>query len=304
MRCTIAIAFSSAFLAATGIADASECKGNPTAIGTSRVLTIDPTEHARVGAMQYGESLPLNDHEVVLTFDDGPLPPHTKHILDTLASQCVKATFFMIGRMANEFPGLVRRAFSAGHTIGSHSQNHPSNIQTMPTADAEKEVEDGITSITTALGDTEALTPFFRFPGFGRTAEVESYLASRGIMVWSADFPADDWTHISAQQVMARALERLERKGKGVLLLHDIQPATALALPGLLQELKRRNYRIVHVVSAGADRPKTVTEPQQWVLHASAKHFSPSRPKRSLAPRPSPEPGRPLILFPPLRSPS
>jgi peptidoglycan-N-acetylglucosamine deacetylase len=262
----VAVAGFLAVFAIAGMAEAAECKGNPSAIGTSRVLTVDPTEHARIGAMNYTESLPLQDHEVVLTFDDGPLPPHTTQVLNTLASQCVKATFFIVGRMANEFSSLVRRAYKEGHTIATHSQNHPWNIQKMPADAVEKEVEDGIASVSAALGDPGALAPFFRFPGFGRKAEVEQYLAAKGIMVWSADFPADDWKHISSKQVMARALSRLEHHGKGILLLHDMQPATVRALPDLLKELKKRNFRIVHVVPAGADQPKTVTDPQQWVL--------------------------------------
>jgi hypothetical protein len=116
------------------------------------------------------------------------------------------------------------------------------------------------------LGDEKAVAPFFRFPGLGRTNDVEDYLASRGLMAWSADFPADDWRRISANEVLHRALRRLEAHGKGVLLLHDIQPATALALPTLLHELKARGYRIVHVVPATADRPKTFTTASQWRL--------------------------------------
>lgn len=304
MRCAIAVAFSHAFLVATGIADAGECKGNPAAIGTSRVITIDPTEHGRIGKMNYAETLPLEDHEVVLTFDDGPLSPYTNRILDTLALHCVKATFFVVGRMANNFPRLLRRAYGEGHTIASHSQNHPLKMQQLSAADAEKEIEDGMASIVTALGDAQALAPFFRFPGFGRTAEVEEYLASRGIMVWSADFPADDWTRISAKQVLARALDRLERHGRGVLLLHDIQPATALALPEFLQELKKRHYRIVHVVPAGPERPKTITEPQQWVMHAPPNQVLPPRRPASLEQRGAAGAVRPPMPRPKPRSPS
>jgi peptidoglycan-N-acetylglucosamine deacetylase len=106
-------------LSGTVIGIASECPGNPNALGTSRIMVVDPAEHPRVGSLQYQETLPLNDHEVVLTFDDGPLPPYTTHILDTLASNCVKATFFIVGRMANSSPDLVRRAFREGHTIGN-----------------------------------------------------------------------------------------------------------------------------------------------------------------------------------------
>src|SRR6202046_4420842 len=106
-------------------ASAADCPGHPDAIGTSRTLVVDPREHPRIGTMQYHESLPLEDHEVVLTFDDGPLPPRTNHVLDILAAECVKATFFMVGKMATTYPDVARKVLAAGHTIGTHSQTHP-----------------------------------------------------------------------------------------------------------------------------------------------------------------------------------
>jgi peptidoglycan/xylan/chitin deacetylase (PgdA/CDA1 family) len=263
------------FLIATlmgGSALAAECPGGRAdALGTERVLVVAPKEHGRIGTMQYPETLPLADKEVVLTFDDGPLPPYTDRILETLAAECVKATFFMVGRQANAYPAMVRRVFNEGHTIASHSQNHPLIFTKLTLLRAQQEVDQGVQSITAALGDARALSPFFRFPGLGHSRGVEAYLASRGIMVWSADFLADDWTHIHAQQVLHRALQRLEEKGKGILLLHDIQPATALMLPQLLRELKARGYHIVQVVPAGPDRPRTVTEPESWAVHKPAK---------------------------------
>ena len=249
---------------------AAECPGGrPDALGTERVLVVAPKEHARIGTMQYPETLPLADKEVVLSFDDGPLPPYTDRVLETLAAECVKATFFMVGRQAHAYPATVRRVYNEGHTIASHSQNHPRIFTRLTLAGAQQEVEQGIQSITGGLGDARALAPFFRFPGLGRSRAVEAYLASHSIMVWSADFVADDWTHINAQQVLRRALARIEEKHKGVLLLHDIQPATALMLPQLLRELKARGYRVVQVVPAGPDRPQTVTEPENWVMHRS-----------------------------------
>lgn len=247
------------------------CPGHPDALGTSRTLVVDPTEHTKIGTMQYGETLPLKDHEVVLTFDDGPLPPHSNQVLETLANQCVKATFFIIGRMAKQYPDGVRRLRDAGHTIGTHSENHPLSFNHMPLQRAEQEIDEGIAHTTAALGgDASAVSPFFRIPGLLRAEGVEDYLASRGIMTWSADFPADDWRHITPAQVLNYALTRLEAKGKGVLLLHDIQGRTASMLPQLLRELKSRGYHVVHVVAATPDLPKTPTEARDWLMHPNA----------------------------------
>src|SRR6476660_78184 len=106
-------------------ASAADCPGHPDALGTSRVLVVDPNEHPRIGTMQYAETLPLADREVVLTFDDGPLPKYSNQVLAILAEQCVKATFFIVGRQANANPEGVRKVAYAGHTVGTHSQNHP-----------------------------------------------------------------------------------------------------------------------------------------------------------------------------------
>src|SRR3954467_6243350 len=196
-------------------ASAADCPGNPAALGTSRTLVVDPKEHRRIGTMQYEETLPLKDHEVVLTFDDGPLPPHSAQVLDLLAAQCVKATFFIIGRMARSFPDGVRRVRDAGHSIGTHTQNHPLSMNRMPIERARQEIEEGIAAIKAALGDGGGLAPFFRIPGLLRADAVEDYLASQGIQIWSADFPADDWRHISSARVYDLAMKRLEAKGKG-----------------------------------------------------------------------------------------
>jgi hypothetical protein len=185
-------------------------------------------------------------------------------VLETLAAECVKATFFMVGRQARAFPEMVRRIYNEGHTVASHSQTHPRIFTRLRMAAAENEIDQGRESVAAALGDERAMAPFFRFPGLGRSDAIEEYLAAHGLMTWSADFLADDWRRITAQQVLTRALDRLDRRGKGVLLLHDIQPRTALALPALLTALKARGYRIVHVVPAGPDRPKTVAPPDAW----------------------------------------
>ena len=249
-------------------APAADCPGNPDALGTSRTLVVDPREHPRIGTMQYPETLPLADHEVVLTFDDGPLPKYSNQILAILAAQCIKATFFTIGRQANANPEGVRKLIAAGHTVGTHSQNHPLTFHKMSIEKAKQEVDEGIASTLAALGgDSSKLAPFFRIPGLLRAQGVEDYAASQGIQIWSADFPADDWRHIPPARVYDLAIKRLEAKGKGILLLHDIQARTVAALPRILQEIKARGYRIVQVVPATPDRPATATVPQQWLLH-------------------------------------
>jgi peptidoglycan/xylan/chitin deacetylase (PgdA/CDA1 family) len=257
--------------AAVGSASAADCPGNPDALGTSRTLVVDPREHPRIGTMQYAETLPLEDHEVVLTFDDGPLPRNSNQILAILASQCVKATFFTIGQMARAYPEGVRKLRDAGHTIGTHTQNHPLFMKRLPIERARQEIDDGIASVTAALGDPNAVAPFFRIPGLSRAEAVEDYMASLGIQVWSADFPADDWRDISSSRVFELAMQRLEAKGKGILLLHDIQARTVVALPRILHELKVRGYRIVQVVPATPERPKTPTEPRQWQMHPTVE---------------------------------
>jgi peptidoglycan/xylan/chitin deacetylase (PgdA/CDA1 family) len=229
-------------------ARAADCPGNPNALGTSRVMAVDPREFPRVGIVQYARSLPLEDKEVVLTFDDGPMPPYSNRVLDVLAEHCVKANYFLVGRMARGYPDLARRILAEGHTIGTHSENHVLGFDRAPIETVKDEIERGIASAGAALGNRHAVAPFFRIPGFLRRQEVEAYLQSRRLMTWSADVVADDWKHINASEVVRRTLARLDEKGKGILLLHDIQPATALALPELLRQLKAKGYRIVHVV--------------------------------------------------------
>ncbi|WP_409188317.1 polysaccharide deacetylase family protein [Bradyrhizobium sp. RDM4] len=246
---------------------AADCPGHPGALGTSRTIVVDPREHPRIGTMQYRETLPLKDHEVVLTFDDGPLPKYSNQVLQILADECIKATFFTIGAQAKANPEGVRKLVAAGHTVATHSMTHPLTFDRMPIEKAEAEINGGIEWTSAAMTDPSQLAPFFRIPGLMRAERVEEYLISRGIQVWSADFPADDWRHVSPDRVYQLAIQRLEAKGKGILLLHDIQPRTVAALPKIIRELKARGYRIVHVVPATADRPATPTAPVEWLLH-------------------------------------
>jgi peptidoglycan/xylan/chitin deacetylase (PgdA/CDA1 family) len=246
MRLVGAFILSGALVASGGFAKAVDCT-NPDALGVSRTLKVDPAVDKLLGTIQYRNSLPLEDHEVVLTFDDGPLPRYSNAILDILAAECVTATYFMVGDMAREFPSTVRKIAAAGHTIGTHSQSHPMSFDRMPIERARRQIEDGISSVSKALGETAEVAPFFRIPGLARQSAVEKYLLSRNLSVFSADVTGDDWRRIRAREVVKRTMRRLEARGRGIILLHDIHAVTVMALPPLLRELKSHGYRVVHL---------------------------------------------------------
>jgi peptidoglycan/xylan/chitin deacetylase (PgdA/CDA1 family) len=247
-------------------ASAAVCNGKTDALGVGRAIAVDPKEHTRVGTMQYPETLPLADHEVVISFDDGPSPRYTDRILDILSAECVKAVFFMVGAMTKTFPADARRVYAEGHTIGTHSFHHPFTFGKMSEEQAGAEIDLGIDAVATALGDPTKVAPFFRVPGFLTSKSTEAALASRGLMTWSADFPADDWKGIGSSEIAKRAISRLEAKGRGVLVLHDIHQQTVQALPIILNQLKLGGYKIVQIVPANETVAKTETTPEQWKL--------------------------------------
>src|SRR5262249_42654189 len=181
-------------LLACAAAHGAECPREGT-LGTSRVMRVDPATWPQVGRRDFAQTLPLGDHEVVLTFDDGPWPATTPRVLRTLERECVRATFFLIGKPASEFPWIVRTEAAEGHSIGSHTWMHLS-LQRMPNADAVEEIDHGISAVEMAehgVETTTPSTPFFRFPGFEATPALLDLLQSRGISVFSTDLLADDW---------------------------------------------------------------------------------------------------------------
>lgn len=262
MICRFVAAGILTFFSFSSAAMAGECAGNPDALGTSRVITLNPAESNRLGTIQYKQTLPLEDHEVVLTFDDGPIPPHTDKVLDALAAECVKATFFIVGEMARAHPAVLQRAYREGHTIGTHTEHH-AHVERISAEKAQKEISDGIASVAEVLGDKSAVAPFFRFPYLEAADERALKL---GLSIWSADLHGSDWNFVTGEKVTALTLSRLEAKKKGIILLHDIHKRTADALPVLLRELKKRGYRVVHVVPASGavakieDKPDAKTE--------------------------------------------
>src|SRR5712671_3326312 len=238
-------------LAWTAAAGAADCPRKGT-LGTSRVLSVDAASTPRVGLKNFPQTLPLADHEVVLTFDDGPWPPTTPRVLAALAHECAKATFFLIGKPASEHPELVRRIAAEGHTIGHHTWLHRSLMQ-IPPSETTEEINRGIAADEMALhgvATTTPSTPFFRFPGFETTPATLELLQSRGITVFGADLWANDWDPMTPSHELKLLTDRLRAARKGIILLHDPKAQTAAMLPAFLRYLKDHHYRVVHLVPA------------------------------------------------------
>jgi peptidoglycan/xylan/chitin deacetylase (PgdA/CDA1 family) len=236
-----------ASLAQIASAQAATCPRQD-ALGTSRVLAVDATTTPRVGLKSFPQTLPLEDHEVVLTFDDGPWPATTPKVLAALAHECVHATFFLIGKPASEHPELVRRIAAEGHTIGTHTWTHFSLAQIKPD-DAVDQIDHGISAVHAALQGAP-LAPFFRFPGFESTQATLDLLQSRGIMVFGADLWASDWNPMTPKQELKILTDRLKAAHKGIILLHDPKAHTAAMLPAFLRYLKENHYHVVHLEPA------------------------------------------------------
>jgi peptidoglycan/xylan/chitin deacetylase (PgdA/CDA1 family) len=239
-----------ALIASTVVAQAAECPRADRA-GTARVLVVDPAAHPRVGLQSFPQTLPLEDREVVLTFDDGPSPATTTKILDALKAECLQATFFLIGQNATAHPALVKRIAADGHSIGHHSFAHP-NLGLVSHAEAVAQIDRGISADEAALNGRAATvptTPFFRFPYFQSTPALLDVLQSRGIAVFGADFWASDWNKMTPDQELALVTGRLKTAGRGIILFHDTKAQTAAMMPDFLRYLRENRYRVVHVVA-------------------------------------------------------
>lgn len=251
------------FAAALGLAAAialpalaAECP-HKDALGTSRTITVEAATTPRVGLGSFPKTLALQDREIVLTFDDGPSPEVDEKILAALAEQCARATFFLIGKRASEYPETVRKMAAAGHTVAHHSWSHQ-NLKKITPEEAQREIDRGIAAVEAALGGaatTEPSTPFFRYPYFEMSEPSLDYLERRGLVVFGADLWADDWIRMTPEVQLARLIDRVKSAGKGILLLHDSSSQTAAALPDFLRYLRDNGYSIVHVVPAAPATP-------------------------------------------------
>ncbi|HEY2528046.1 MAG TPA: polysaccharide deacetylase family protein [Xanthobacteraceae bacterium] len=222
----------------------------PDGLGLSRIVQIDTTGGPEFGFQRLKEYDFLRDKEVVLTFDDGPWPGSTEAVLKALADECLRATFFEIGEHASWRPEITREVIDAGMTVGTHTWSHKDlarNPYAKDSGKAEWEIEMGNSAVHSAAAGGK-LAPFFRFPYLQQSPQLISYLAERNIAIFSTDIDSRDFAMHKPQQVINSIMRQLEKRGKGIVLLHDFHRNTAGALPELLRQLKVAGYKIVHMV--------------------------------------------------------
>src|ERR1041385_6517965 len=224
---------------------------NPNALGVTRTVEIDTTGGPGFGFEHFKQHDFLRDKEVVLTFDDGPWLNHTQMVLKALEAECVRATFFSIGKHATYYPEILRLVAAAGHSVGSHTWSHQ-DLSKMSVDDAKAEIEKAVSAVKWALGDQYHEAPFFRFPALRHPPEMVTYLGERNIGIFSTDMDSFDFKIRKPDQIIKSVMSKLNKHGKGIVLMHDFQGGTAHAVPQLLAELKAGGYKIVHMRPAFA----------------------------------------------------
>jgi peptidoglycan/xylan/chitin deacetylase (PgdA/CDA1 family) len=225
---------------------------NPNAMGVTRVVEIDTAGGPGFGSQHFKNYDFLRDHEVVLTFDDGPWLNNTQAVLKALADQCLRATFFPIGKHATYYPEILKQVVAAGHTIGSHTWSHADLQAAMkkggPEA-AKDEIEKGASAVHMMAGAPTA--PFFRFPDLRHPPEMLTYLGERNIASFSTDIDSWDFKIKKPEELTRSLLGKLNKLGKGIILMHDFQKVTSIALPQILGQLQQNGFKVVHMVPKG-----------------------------------------------------
>lgn len=235
-------------LCGTGMALAADCPGNPNAIGVSRVVQIDTTGGPAFGFAQYKVHDFLQDKEVILTFDDGPQAKLTDQVLAALKRHCTKATFFSVGKMALGLPEIIRRVHKAGHTVASHTWSHKNLGSKKNKAIAIDEIERGVSAVKRAVG--KPIAPFFRFPFLRDSKEGLEHLGKRNIAIFSMDVDSFDFRYRNPKKLADKVISKMKAAGKGILLLHDIQPVTGKATGLILDGLQKEGFKVVHMTAA------------------------------------------------------
>ncbi|MFD1484157.1 polysaccharide deacetylase family protein [Lacticaseibacillus baoqingensis] len=187
-----------------------------------------------------GQRVPVEAGKVIaLTFDDGPNDKTTPQILKTLAAAKVKATFFMVGTGLREYPQTARAVAQAGHEIGIHTYDHPYLPKLTPTAAKDEIYGKMALTYYQVLGQLPTLLR----PPFGAISAPIAQVEDLPAIQWSID--SQDWRSRNAAAIIARV--NATATNGGIVLMHDIQPATVQALPTVISQLKAQGYRFVTV---------------------------------------------------------
>lgn len=256
----------------------STCKDPTGALGVDRVVEIDAANgplYGEISVLQREENF-LRPREVVLTFDDGPMPWITRSILDTLDRYCTKATFFSVGRMAVAYPDTVKDVVARGHTLGAHTWSHPLNLKRRGLNKAIDEIERGFSAIALAAG--QPIAPFFRFPGLSDSDPMMAHLQQRGIAAFTVDVVSNDSYISSAERLASYTLAQIDQRNGGIVLFHDIKSATAKALPVILNGLKQRGYKVVHMRAKAPLVPMTTYDEELLKLLEKARPSAAGKP--------------------------
>ena len=219
---------------------------NPNALGVARTVAIDTTGGPGFGFEHFKQLDFLQDKEVVLTFDDGPWPNNTAAVLRALAEECTKGLFFSVGKHATYHPEILKQVLAAGHTVGTHTWSHANlNSKKMTEQQVRDELEKGFSAVKMALGQPPA--PFFRFPQLQHNPAAMAYLGTRNVAMFSTDLDSFDFRSKNADQIVTTVMTKVDKLGKGIILMHDFQKATGEAMPTLLARLKAGGYKVVHI---------------------------------------------------------
>jgi peptidoglycan-N-acetylglucosamine deacetylase len=178
---------------------------------------------------------------IALTFDDGPHPAFTPKLLDILKENNVKATFFLVGEMAEKYPDLVKREIAEGHSVGNHTYHHV-NLTKVPPEDIATEMEACSDVLNKITGKKPHL---FRPPGGDYNRQVIEIAEAEGYttIFWTDD--PGDYASPGKKVIEIRLLRNVNNGG--IILIHDGVQETVDILPQVIEYLKNRGFEFVTI---------------------------------------------------------